>query len=165
MIIKAVDGRDIEIQKLIRWMDAEVFPDDKPVTFNGSKWFIGYEYTYDTQLNATEEAVCYAAWRPHYPMYRTGELHWNTPLGFLYRAGVLPKAQGKGYQKELIKVREVDMLEAGITKSITYTETYSIASMKSMIAMGYKPYLPGINTNLAGEGRAPKFVHWEKSLV
>ena len=162
MIIKKVDGRDKEIQKSIRWMDAEVFPDDVPVTFTiGSVWFILYQ---EDGAGWNVDPVAYAAWRPHIPMETIGELHWNPAMGFLYRAGVLPEARGKGYQKELIQVREIDMFGAGIKKSITYTDTGSIASMKSLIASGYKPYLPTAMTNLAGVGREAKFVHFEKDL-
>lgn len=185
MNIVKVDGTDIEMQKWIRWMDAEVFPDDVPVTFApGTVWFILYEEglpnTFEIggtplprpvlRLDETysnhgvPEPVAYAAWRPHYPMETVGELHWQTGYGFLYRAGVLKKARGKGYQKELIRARENSMKEMKIPKSITYTNTSSIASMKSLMAEGYKPYAPTASTNLAGVGRAEKFVHWEKDL-
>lgn len=148
---------DKNIQRWIRWMDAEVFPDDKPVTFPyGTHWWVGYH---------SNEPVCYAAWRPHYPMKTLSELHWHTPLGFLYRAGVLPIARGNGYQKELIRLREEDMIKRGVTKSVTYTEPVSIASMKSLIDCGYRPYETTEDTNLAGVGRAGLFVHWEKDLT
>lgn len=164
MKIVKVNGANIEIQKTIRWMDAEVFPTDFPVTFaSGTIWFIGCEDE-DIEYRFVGDPCCYAGWRPHYPMSSVGELHWAPPYGFLYRAGVLPHSRGKGFQKELIKVREDSMREMKIKKSITYTETFSIASMKSLMAAGYKPYEPTVYTNLAGEGRAKKFVHWEKDL-
>lgn len=156
MYNKTFPQKDLESQRWIRWMDGEVFPDDKPVTFAlGTEWFFGSE---------NGEPFCYAAWRPHYRMHTLAELHWNKPDGFLYRAGVLVSGRGRGCQKELIKLREEDMKSKGITRSITYTDPISSASMKSLIACGYKPYTPILETNLAGLGRGDKFVHWEKAL-
>ena len=152
---KKVDALDIEVQKQIRWMDAEVFPNDKPVFFYGSHWFIGY---------VGNEPACYAAWRPHVLMETVNELHHKEIYGFLYRAGVLKEYRGNRCQQALIKLREDDMLADGIKVSITYTEVYSIESMRSMISSGYKPYWPTVATNLSGFGRQDKFVHWRKDL-
>lgn len=153
---KKVDASDIEVQKTIRWMDAEVFPDDKPVFFHNSSWFIGY---------VGNDPACYASWRPHVLMETVNELHHREVYGFLYRAGVLKKYRGNRCQPALIKLREDDMLASGITVSVTYTETYSIESMRSMISAGYKPYKPTVATNLSGFGRERAFVHWRKDLV
>lgn len=167
IVFEKVIETNREVQAAIRWADAEVFPDDRPVTFNGSTWFVGVEVEDTTShipFSWAERIVAYAAWRPHYTMYSAGELHWPAPMGFLYRSGVLPKFRGKGYQKKLITLREEDMKLQGVKKSLTYTDTESIASMKSLIASGYKPYKTDVTTNLAGEGRAKQFVHWEKDL-
>jgi hypothetical protein len=153
---KKVDASDIEVQKTIRWMDAEVFPDDKPVYFYGSTWFVGY---------VGNEPACYAAWRPHVLMETVNELHHKEVWGFLYRAGVLRQFRGNRCQPALIKLREDDMLAQGIKTSVTYTETYSIESMRSMISAGYKPYKANVATNLSGYGRAAAFVHWRKDLA
>lgn len=153
---KKVDASDIEVQKTIRWMDAEVFPDDKPVYFFGSTWFIGY---------VGSEPACYAGWRPHVLMETVNELHHREVYGFLYRAGVLKKYRGNRSQSTLIKLREDDILAAGIKVSVTYTETYSIESMRSLINCGYKPYKPTVATNLSGFGRERQFVHWRRDLV
>jgi len=136
-------------------MDGEVFPDDKPVTFVGSRWVIGW---------SGSKPVCYAAWRPHYPMATVGELHWTEQAGFLYRAGVLPGARGKGLQRSLIAWREKDMAAAGFKVAVSYTDPTSAASMRSLIACGYRPYAADFKSNLAGVGRGDGFVHWRKDL-
>lgn len=155
MIIRPVTVGDIDAQRWIRWMDGEVFPNDKPVTFVGSDWFIGW---------VDDTPVCYAAWRPHYPMDTVGELHWTEQEGFLYRAGVLPKFRGKGFQMGLIDVRERKMFARGCRVSVTYTDPGSAASMCSLIKCGYRPFKPTVKTNLAGAGRDGHFVHWRKEL-
>ena len=166
MKIQTIDSNDIDMQRWIYWMDAKVFPEDYPVSFVGSHWFIGFD---DQGLYGKKNRpVCYAAWRPHYHMDTLAELHWTKGVSaFLYRAGVLVEARGHGYQKDLIKVRETAIIKAGITTAITYTDPTSAASMCSMIASGYKPYEAQINTNLAGSapGKITKFVHWKKTLI
>ena len=152
---KKVDVTDIEIQKTIRWLDAEIFPEDKPVFFFGSHWFIGY---------VNSDPACYAGWRPHVLMDTVNELHHKEIYGFLYRAGVLKQYRGNRCQSALIRCREDDMLSQGITTSVSYTETYSVESMRSLISSGYKPYCPTVSTNLSGFGRQNKFVHWKKDL-
>lgn len=155
MNIQVVVPGDIDAQRWIRWMDGEVFPDDKPVTFVGSHWFIGWE---------GDKPACYAAWRPHYPMETLAELHWTEQQGFLYRAGVLPEFRGRHLQRELIEVREADMRKASIKISVTYTDPASAASMISLISSGYRPFKADAKTNLAGIGRGNGFVHWKKNL-
>jgi GNAT superfamily N-acetyltransferase len=159
-MIAQVPGNNIDIQRWIRWMDAEVFPDDKPVTFNGSTWFIAW----NGDVAFGTEPMGYAAWRPHYPMETVGELHWPEPQGFLYRAGVLKKYRGRGLQKQLIERRESSMRAAGIKVAVTYTDPVSAASMRSLISCGYRPFEPTPKENLAGVGRAAGFVHWKKDL-
>ena len=123
ILIQEENFNDKNIQRWIRWMDAEVFPDDKPVAFSyGSRWFVGY---------SNQEPVCYAAWRPHYPQASINELHLWKSEGFLYRAGVLKDYRGHGLQKKLIESREIDMRKSGVRRSVTYTDPESAASMRS----------------------------------
>ena len=156
IIFREVMWNDTNMQKEILWVDAQCFPDDSPVSFKfASFWWIGY---------LGIQPVCHAAWRPHVVSDELNPLHAPDVWGFLYRAAVLPSVRGKGLQKRMIKLREDDMRKRGITHSVTYTQTYSIASMKSLMAAGYTPYETTKATNLAGEDRAAKFVHWEKNL-
>jgi len=154
-MIKFLPASGIEAEKWIRWMDGEVFPNDKPVTFIGSYWFIGWE---------GKQPACYAAWRPHYPTNTLSPLHITSAQGFQYRAGVLPAYRSRGYQKKLLAIRERAMLAVGIKEAVTYTDPQSAASMRSLIACGYMPFVPTKETNLSGEGRAGLFVHWRKAL-
>lgn len=155
IVYSMAHGDSKEVQRWIRWMDGEVFPDDKPVAFPGVWWFVG---------RVNDEPVCYAGWRPHVPMETVGELHWREQWGFLYRAGVLPEHRGKGCQRKLIELREQHMLAQGIKVSVTYTDPISAASMRSLIACGYRPYKSDAKSNLAGVGRGDGFVHWRKDL-
>jgi GNAT superfamily N-acetyltransferase len=156
-VIRQVDGYNRDNQALIRWMDAEVFPDQFPVTFTGTTWFIAY--------TADDEPAGYAAWRPHYPMKTVNELHLTEEYGFLYRAGVLHEFRGHGVQKMLIEAREQDIVSKGINTAISYTDPKSAASMRSLMSAGYKPFVPTPEMNAAGVGRGAGFVHWKKDLV
>lgn len=155
VVIRFAEAKGLDAERWIRWMDGEVFPDDKPVTFHGSRWFIGWD---------GETPACYAAWRPHYPTADLNPLHLPQAHGFLYRSGVLPSHRGQKLQAKLIELREVDMRLAGVKVAATYTNPDSAASMRSLIACGYRPYEATKETNLAGEGRAGGFVHWRKDL-
>lgn len=153
--MKFLPASGIDAERWIRWMDGEVFPDDRPVTFVGSHWFIGWD---------GKKPVCYAAWRPHHVTADLNPLHLYEAQGFQYRAGVLPSHRGKGLQRDLIRLREKHMAKAGIKVAVTYTDPQSAASMRSLIACGYRPYVPTKEQNLSGEGRAGGFVHWRREL-
>ena len=80
--------------------------------------------------------------------------------------GVLPAHRGKGLQREMIRLRETEMLQQRIAVSVTYTDADGAASMRSLIAEGYRPYAPTPTTTLSGLGRLGRvgFVHWRKKL-
>lgn len=178
MIILPADTRDIEMQKWIHWLDAQVFTDAEgplsgagPVSFHGSHWFIAWNAANSNEVELPATPLGYAGWRPH-----CGGglgLHWSqdylpynpTTLGFLYRAGVLNNARGHGIQKRLIAAREASMREHGIKTSVTYTDPLSIGSMKNMIACGYEPYSPTTADYLCESFESVgRFVHWCKTL-
>ena len=50
--------------------------------------------------------------------------------------------------------------------TVTYTDADGAASMRSLIAEGYRPYAPTPATTLSGPGRLGRvgFVHWRKDL-
>jgi hypothetical protein len=58
------------------------------------------------------------------------------------------------------------MREQGLTKAVSYTDADGAASMRNLIAEGYRPYVPTPTTTLSGLGRLGRvgFVHWEKRL-
>jgi ribosomal protein S18 acetylase RimI-like enzyme len=130
-------------------MDRICFPLDEPPSIAGAVWFIGCD-------GGTEAAYC--AWK-------TVE-HGGVPVGFHYRAGVLPGFRGQGLQRRMLRLREARMREEGLRSAVTYTDADGAASMRSLIAEGYRPYAPSPATTLSGAGRFGRvgFVHWRKSL-
>jgi ribosomal protein S18 acetylase RimI-like enzyme len=137
---------------LIAQMDVVCFPLDTPAEFAGANWFIGWH---------GDRPAAYCAWKivehdgPH-----------DGPVGFHYRAGVMPDWRGKGLQREMVRLREAEMREQGLRKAVTYTDADGAASMRNLIAEGYRPYVPTPVTTLSGPGRLGRvgFVHWEKRL-
>jgi GNAT superfamily N-acetyltransferase len=142
---------DMESIRWLRWLDAEIFPNDKPFVFEPAHWYIGWH---------DSEAVAYCGWKS----YQFGKAYDSYTVGFNYRAGVLPKYRGQGLQKQMFKIREDDMKIHGLSIATSYTEVYSAASMCSLINMGYRPYEATDETALTGLDRYHKFVHWKKNL-
>ena len=135
-------------QRILR-MDTVCFPLDEPPVIAGAEWFIGCDGS---------KRVAYCAWK-------TVE-HDGVPTGFHYRAGVLPEYRGQGLQRQMLRLREPRMREQGLTLAVTYTDADAAASMRNLIAEGYRPYAPTPTTTLSGPGRLGRvgFVHWRKSL-
>lgn len=138
-----------EDEALILRMDAVCFPIDAPPVFAGAHWLIGWD-------GGTPAAHC--AWK-------TVE-HDGVPVGFHYRGGVMPDYRGHHLQRRMFRLREDEMRRAGLRKAVTYTDADGAASMRNLIAEGYRPYAPTPTTTLSGIGRLGRvgFVHWEKSL-
>ena len=133
---------------LIAQMDVVCFPSDTPAAFAGANWFIGWD---------GDRPAAYCAWKP---------VEHDEPVGFHYRGGVLPAWRGHGLQREMLRLREAEMRERGIARAVTYTDADAAASMRNLIAEGYRPYVPTPSTTLSGLGRLGRvgFVHWEKAL-
>jgi GNAT superfamily N-acetyltransferase len=133
---------------LIAQMDVVCFPIDKPAEFAGANWFIGF---------AGDRPASYCAWKI---------VEHDAPVGFHYRGGVMPDWRGHGLQREMFRLREAEMREQGIARAVTYTDADGAASMRNLIAEGYRPYAPTPVTTLSGLGRLGRvgFVHWEKKL-
>jgi len=139
----------VEERELILGLDRICFPIDAPPAIAGAEWIIGWD-------GGTPAAYC--AWK-------TVE-HDGVPVGFHYRGGVLPDHRGHGLQRRMLRLREDRMREHGLTAAVTYTDADGAASMRSLIAEGYRPYVPTPTTILSGLGRLGRvgFVHWRKSL-
>jgi len=139
----------LEDQRQILPMDGVCFPLDEPPTIVGAQWFIGWD---------RETPVAYCAWKA------VG--HDGVAVGFHYRAGVLPEYRGHGLQRQMLRLRETRMREQGLAVAVTYTDADGAASMRNLIAEGYRPYVPTPTTTLSGLGRLGRvgFVHWEKRL-
>jgi ribosomal protein S18 acetylase RimI-like enzyme len=135
-------------ERILR-MDGICFPVDEPPSVVGAQWIIGWD-------GAMPAAYC--AWK-------TVE-HDGVQVGFHYRAGVLPDYRGHGLQRQMLRLRETGMREQGLAVAVTYTDADGAASMRSLIAEGYRPYAPTPTTTLSGLGRLGRvgFVHWRKNL-
>jgi GNAT superfamily N-acetyltransferase len=133
---------------LIAQMDVICFPIDTPAEFAGANWFIGWDGV---------RPAAYCAWKI---------VDHDGPVGFHYRGGVMPDWRGHGLQREMFRLREAEMREQGIARAVTYTDADGAASMRNLIAEGYRPYAPTPVTTLSGPGRLGRvgFVHWEKRL-
>jgi GNAT superfamily N-acetyltransferase len=138
-----------EDEAVISRLDAICFPVDEPPVFDGAQWSIGWD-------GAT--AACYCAWK--------AVDHDGVPAGFHYRGGVLPEWRGHGLQRQMLRRREAEMRAGGLCRAVTYTDADGAASMRNLIAEGYRPYAPTPTTTLSGLGRLGRvgFVHWEKKL-
>jgi GNAT superfamily N-acetyltransferase len=136
-------------EALVLRLDAVCFPLDEPPVFAGANWFVGWD-------GGTPAAHC--AWKV--------VEHDGVAVGFNYRAGVMPGYRGHGLQRRMLQLREAEMREQGLAKAVSYTDADGAASMRNLIAEGYRPYVPTPTTTLSGLGRLGRvgFVHWEKGL-
>jgi GNAT superfamily N-acetyltransferase len=115
----------------------------------GARWLIGWD---------GETPACFCAGKP--------VEHDGVAVGFHYRAGVMPGSRGQGLQRRMLHLREAEMRAQGLKKAVTYTDADGAASMRNLIAEGYRPYVPTPTTTLSGVGRLGRvgFVHWDKTL-
>ena len=138
-----------EDEALIAGMDRICFPLDTPAVFAGAQWLIGWD---------GDKPAAYCAWK--------SVEHDGIPVGFHYRGGVLPDHRGQGLQRQMLRLREDEMRRQSLSKAVTYTDADGAASMRNLIAEGYRPYAPTPTTTLSGLGRLGRvgFVHWEKKI-
>jgi ribosomal protein S18 acetylase RimI-like enzyme len=59
---------------------------------------------------------------------------------YIHRVGVLPEARGMGLQKRLIRRCTLHSVKAGIPRLYTYVKASNLASLRSFISCGWKPY-------------------------
>jgi len=138
-----------EDEALILRLDAICFPIDTPAVFAGAHWAIAWD---------GDRPAAYCAWK--------AVDHDGVAVGFHYRGGVLPDWRGHGLQRQMLRLREAAMCAKGLKRAVTYTDADGAASMRNLIAEGYRPYAPTPGTTLSGLGRLGRvgFVHWEKKL-
>lgn len=79
---------------------------------------------------------------------------------YLSRAGVDPRYRGLGLQRQLIALREEWALKYGFEHVITDTANTSVASMRSLMAAGYKPFWP----HKVKPWALPRSVYWKKQI-
>jgi hypothetical protein len=131
----------------LRWLDAEIFPNDNPAVVGTANWFLGWH---------NKQAVAFCGWKPH--------LLDIDLVGFHYRSGVLTDYRGHGLQKTMVELRETEMRRSNLKVAVTYTEVYSAASMTSLINCGYRPYTANEKTALCDLHKYQRMVHWRKNL-
>lgn len=78
--------------------------------------------------------------------------------GYLLRCGVLEPHRGQGLQKRLIRVRERKAVKFGWRYCITDT-TENVPSANSLIACGYRLYLPSNPWHL------DQTLYWRKKIL
>lgn len=107
-------------------LDEICFPTDERINPADSLWWIVW---------SGKKPVAYAGLRPCQNAQNKG-------LAFLCRAGVVPDHRGRGLQKRLIRVREGAARRLGIAELVTYCVPWNCASINSLVACGYRFYLP-----------------------
>ena len=128
-IIRAVDISDELVVEMLHVLHREVF---KPAQWVGERvprfrtgfWWIAY---------LGDEPMGFAGMRP--------SVRWEG-TGYLCSAGVLPQFRGRGLQRRLIRKRVAKAFKNGWHTVITDTLHDNWASMRSLIACNFKPYLP-----------------------
>lgn len=147
IIFNYVSKTNMEDIRWLRWLDAEIFPLDLPSEIGTANWFLGWD---------NDNAVAFCGWKPY--MLDT-EL-----VGFHYRAGVLSDYRGLGLQRKMVALREDEMRRSNLKIAVTYTETYSAASMINLINMHYRPYEATEKTALCDLSKYKRMVHWRKKI-
>ena len=120
-------------------LQAEVFPDDAPVEATDGWWWLVFH----------RGAVVGFGHMRKPPR--------DTNLGYMARAGVLPKHTGRGLQRRLIKARLKKAMELGFTR-VVCTTYENVPSMVNLIKEGFLPYTPGEPWAYSGT------VYWMKKL-
>ena len=129
-----------DYQRIAR-MDSELFPDDYPVVdWDSAVWFIGISNGQD---------VCYCG------------IKLYEEMAYLNRAGVMPVARGKGYQKKMINKRVTFAKEQGIPCVVTDTVASNIPSNNNLIKTGFKMYDPGL---YGWKEYGPSLVYWRLNI-
>lgn len=140
VVIRAVDGLDLDIADEIRAMHVTCFPFEysKELTDHGF-WWIGYD---------GDEPVCFAGlWRSHN----------YANAGYLCRAGVLPTHRGTGLQRRLVRVRERKAKAIGWRLLVSDTND-NPPSANTLIRCGYRTFAPEKRWALPGS------VYWRKEI-
>jgi GNAT superfamily N-acetyltransferase len=120
----------------------ECFPDGSPVWAHDEK---GCAFG----LYEKGEMIAYAQGSPspYYPH-----------TVYLARVGVAELHRGHGMQKFLTSIVEDWARRNGLTRCVTDTANFSIASMRSLMAGGYKPFWPDYPWALTHS------LYWSKQL-
>jgi GNAT superfamily N-acetyltransferase len=122
---------------LVGELDRAVFPEDRRADTSRGEWWLAFD---------GDRAIAFAGCR----------LVDDGRAAFLSRAGVLPSHRGMGIQLKLIRARMRWASERAVDAVITYTTLTNVASQRSLISAGFRPYRP--TTEWAG-GR---MIYWRR---
>lgn len=75
-------------------------------------------------------------------------LHIGPKGAFVPRVGVAPWARGSGLQKRLVRVAMRYARRQGVERVYTYVLASNIASLRSLLAVGLKPYRTSRHSDL-----------------
>jgi RimJ/RimL family protein N-acetyltransferase len=114
------------VQDLVVALDAECFPADWRVKPLEAYWWL--DEVRGVVVGYGGLKVCGTA--------------VNRGLGFLSRCGVLPDWRGQGRQKRMIAARVAYARRLGLREVVTYVVPNNLASANSLIACGFRFYVP-----------------------
>lgn len=124
-------------------LDKLLFESDEPVKPSGCWWWI--------VRDEKGKPIAFAGMR--------GCQHEvNAGLAYMTRSGVRARHRGKGIQKRLIKARVAMARRRGFKEVVTYVLDWNLASANSLIACGFRLYVPA--TKWAGD----KAYYFRKAL-
>ena len=122
--IRRVNNKSKRVQNTLNRLQKEILPSDKPCDVTIGQWWIVYTDTNKpVAFCGMKNSSTYSDWC------------------FFHRAGVLDEHTGNGLQKRLIKAR----IRLAKTMGYNYANsdtTRNPASANSLIACGFKSYLP-----------------------
>jgi GNAT superfamily N-acetyltransferase len=125
-------------------LDKTLFGEDVAVEPEGGWWWLIRDHR--------GKGIAFAGLRPcHHES--------NKGLCFMIRSGVLTKHRGQGMQKRLIRARIAMAKRHGFKQIVTYVLDWNLASANSLIACGFRLYIP--ESKYAGS----KAFYFQKMLV
>lgn len=138
--IAAVNARDPKIAALLRYLQLEILPHDEPKEMETGWWWIVYDGQLAVGFCSLHESV-----------------QW-CDTAYLSRSGVLKSHRGKGFQKRLLRVREMKARKLKYRWLIS--DTYdNPASANSLIARGFKTFTPSKPWGFDAA------IYWRKELI
>lgn len=140
--IREVDGCDPDIAAQIARLHLVAFPGEVPIRTDGGWWWLAWN-------GANDRPIGFAGLWPSSRFAQTG---------YLCRAGVAPSHRGNGLQKRLVRVRERKARQLGWHWMLTDTVPSNPASSNTLIACGYRTYVPTRPWCVNGA------IYWRRSL-
>jgi GNAT superfamily N-acetyltransferase len=142
--IRRVDIADAAVCAGIDSLVAECF---KPSDFIGDRlpktrtgyWWVAFD---------RKVPVAFACLRP--------SIRWEQ-TGYLALVGVVPAARGNGFQRRLILKRVAHARSLGWHTVLSDTSNDNVPSMRSLIACGFRPYIPRVKWSVEGA------VYWKRA--